>query len=78
MRSYLVSYFYQGGQGQSFIDTTSDEAPSRDLIEEWERLIAADNGVQNVGVTNFVEISKSAQQESADNEYWFIRETAWV
>ena len=68
MRSYLVSYFYLGGSGRTFIDTSNDSTPDRAQIEEWERIIGSNNGVQIVGVTNFVEISGPAHQTPAREE----------
>ena len=68
MRSYLVSYFYQGGQGRAFIDISNDEAPSREQVEEWERIIATQNRMQKVCVANFVEISGPAHREKQQQE----------
>lgn len=56
-RSYLISYFYEGGKGRAFVDSENDRLPTRQDIEDWERKLKESNGFKTVGTIAFCEIT---------------------
>lgn len=60
MRNYLVTYAAKDGiRGRAFVETDNDGLPNRDQIEEWERIICAQDGFDAVIVTGFFEIGST-------------------
>jgi hypothetical protein len=58
-RTYLVSYRYEGSVGRAFYKLSTDDAPTREDIEAWEKRIAADSNVSLVIITSISRIGNS-------------------